>query len=111
MNEQNNLYPAQYKVKNNCLYIEKSNKQGPYLQKLCNFIPYLTEEITVDDGVREMKKLKLEGVHEDGRKLKEIEISGNELASFNWLLEYWGIDCNLEIGCNVKESIRYAIWK
>lgn len=109
MNEQNNLYPAQYKVKNNCLYIEKTNKQGPYLQKLCNFIPYLTEEITVDDGVREMKKLKLEGVHEDGRKLKEIEISGNELASFNWLLEYWGIDCNLEIGCNVKESIRYAI--
>jgi len=107
--QKSTVYPSPYKVKNNCLYVEKTNKQGPYDQKLCNFTPYLTAEITVDDGACETKRLRIGGEHENGRTLKEIEISGSELASFNWLLEHWGIDCNLEIGCNVKDSIRYAI--
>ena len=89
--------------------MEKTNKQGPYDQKLCNFTPYLTAEITVDDGACETKRLRIGGEHENGRTLKEIEIAGSELASFNWLLEHWGIDCNLEIGCSIKDSIRYAI--
>lgn len=103
------VYPLPYKVKNNCLYVEKTNKQGPYDQKLCNFTPYLTAEITVDDGACETKRLRIGGEHENSRTLKEIEIAGSELASFNWLLEHWGIDCNLEIGCSIKDSIRYAI--
>lgn len=107
--EKSAVYPPPYKVKNNCLYVEKTNKQGPYDQKLCNFTPYLTAEITVDDGTCETKRLRIGGEHENGRTLKEIEIAGSELASFNWLLEHWGIDCNLEIGCSIKDSIRYAI--
>lgn len=107
--EKSAVYPPPYKVKNNCLYVEKTNKQGPYDQKLCNFTPYLTAEITVDDGACETKRLRIGGEHENGRTLKEIEIAGSELASFNWLLEHWGIDCNLEIGCSIKDSIRYAI--
>ena len=107
--EKSALYPPPYKVKNHCLYVEKTNKQGSYDQKLCNFTPYLTAEITVDDGACETKRLRIGGEHENGRTLKEIEIAGSELASFNWLLEHWGIDCNLEIGCSIKDSIRYAI--
>ena len=107
--EKSAVYPPPYKVKNNCLYVEKTNKQGSYDQKLCNFTPYLTAEITVDDGACETKRLRIGGEHENGLKLKEIEIAGSELASFNWLLEHWGIDCNLEIGCSIKDSIRYAI--
>lgn len=107
--EKSALYPPPYKVKNHCLYVEKTNKQGPYDQKLCNFTPYLTAEITVDDGACETKRLRIGGEHENGRTLKEIEIAGSEIASFNWLLEHWGIDCNLEIGCSIKDSIRYAI--
>lgn len=102
-------YPPKYKVKNNALYIERTNKQGVYEQKLCNFAPRLIAEITLDDGAKETKRLVLGGEHENGRKLKEIEISGSELGNFNWLLEHWGVDCNLEIGGNVKDSLRYAI--
>ena len=105
----NNIYPSNYKVKNNSLYIERTNKQGVYDQKLCNFTPRLISEITLDDGACETKRLVLGGEHENGRTLKEIEISGSELSNFNWLLEHWGVDCNLEIGGNVKDSIRYAI--
>ncbi|MBP3923767.1 hypothetical protein J6E39_00815, partial [bacterium] len=71
--EKSAVYPPPYKVKNNCLYVEKTNKQGPYDQKLCNFTPYLTAEITVDDGACETKRLRIGGEHENGRKLKEIE--------------------------------------
>ncbi len=102
-------YSPEYKVENNCLYIEQCNKQGVYNRKLCNFTPYVISEITMDDGVSETKKLLLGGEHENGRQLKEIEVDGNDLATFNWLMNSWGVDCILEIGSNVKDLIRYAI--
>ena len=103
------IYPPPYKVIDGYLYVERTTKQGVYDQKLCNFTPRLIAEITLDDGAAETKRLRLGGEHENGRTLKEIEISGSELASFQWLLEHWGVDCNLETGGTVKDSIRYAI--
>lgn len=103
------IYPPPYKVIDGCLFVERTNKQGKYDQKLCNFTPRLKSEITLDDGLTETKRLRLAGEHAGGYTLREIEIAGSELSSFNWLLEHWGVDCNLETGINVKESIRYAI--
>ena len=102
-------YPPEYKVENNCLYMEQCTKQGKQTKKLCNFTPYVISEITQDDGVSETKKLLLGGEHENGRQLKEIEVDGNDLATFNWLMNAWGVDCILEIGSNIKDYIRYAI--
>lgn len=102
-------YPPPYRVKDGCLWQEVVTKQAKYDRKLCNFLPYLTAEITLDDGAEETKRLRLGGVRENGTPLPEIEIAGSELASFNWLLEKWGVDCILEIGSTVKDSIRYAI--
>lgn len=111
MNENNRpvRYPPPYKVKGGCLWQEAVTKQAKYDRKLCNFLPYLTAEITLDDGAEETKRLRLGGVRENGTSLPEIEIAGSDLASFNWLLEKWGVDCILEIGATVKDSIRYAI--
>lgn len=103
------LYPWPYLTKNGCLYIERTNKQGKYDQKLCNFLPRLVCEITLDDGATETKRLLLEGQHAGGYGLRQIEIAGSELASFNWLIENWGVDCNLETGSGVRECVRYAI--
>lgn len=103
------LYPKPYLTKNGCLYIERTNKQGKYEQKLCNFLPRLVCEITLDDGATETKRLLLEGQHAGGYGLRQIEIAGSELASFNWLIENWGVDCNLETGSGVRECVRYAI--
>ena len=66
-------------------------------------------EITVDDGVETTTRIRLAGVHESGRMLPEIEIAAEELGNFNWLHKHWGIDCILETGPSVKDSIRYAI--
>ena len=32
-----------------------------------------------------------------------------DLGTLNWLLEKWGVDCVLEVGRNVKDSVRHAI--
>lgn len=102
-------YAENYKIKDGCLYEIKYTKQGEYDKKLCNFISWIVNEITVDDGVETTTRIRLAGVHESGRTLPEIEIAAEELGSFNWLYKNWGIDCILEPGSSVKDSIRYAI--
>ena len=102
-------YAPNYKIKDGCLCEIKHNKQGEYDKKLCNFTPWIVSEITVDDGVETSTRIRLAGVHESGRTLPEIEIAAEELGNFNWLHKHWGIDCILETGPGVKDSIRYAI--
>ena len=104
-----NLYPSPYKVKNGCLYKEITNKSGTVTKKLCNFLPYLVSEVSVDDGAEIKKLLKLGGVHESGRVLPEIDVTGAEFASLNWIIERWGADCVLEPERSVKDSVRHAI--
>ena len=102
-------YPPPYKVKNGCLYKEITVKGGITTKKLCNFLPFLVSEITVDDGAEEKKLLRLGGVHSSGRILPEIEVTGSEFSSFNWLIERWGADCVLEPDRSVRDSVRHAI--
>ena len=102
-------YPPPYKIIDGCLYRECKTKHGSYDQKLCNFLPYLISEVTIDDGAEVTKRMRLGGFKENGQPLPEIEISGSELASFNWLIDQWGSDCILEVGASVKDNIRYAI--
>ena len=102
-------YAPNYKIKDGCLCEIKHNKQGEYDKKLCNFTPWIVSEITVDDGMETSTRIRLAGVHESGHMLPEIEIAAEELGNFNWLHKHWGIDCILETGPSVKDSIRYAI--
>lgn len=102
-------YPLPYKVVGGCLYKEVTNKSGTITKKLCNFLPYLVSEVSVDDGAELKKLLRLGGVHASGRVLPEIEVTGAEFASFNWLIERWGADCVLEPDRSVKDNVRHAI--
>ena len=102
-------YPLPYKVVDGCLYMEKANKSGITTKKLCNFLPYIVSEVSVDDGAEVKTVLRLGGVHSSGRVLPEIDVTGAELGTFNWLIERWGADCVLEPERNVKEYVRHAI--
>jgi len=108
-NERQINYAPNYKIKDGCLCEIKHNKQGEYDKKLCNFTPWLVSEITVDDGAETTTRIRLAAIHESGRTLPEIEIAAEELGNFTWLHKHWGIDCILETGTSVKDSIRYAI--
>ena len=102
-------YPLPYKVVGGCLYKEVTTKSGITTKKLCNFLPYIVKEVSVDDGVEEKYELRLSGVHSSGRLLPEIDVSGSELGNFNWLIERWGADCVLEPERSIKETVRHAI--
>lgn len=102
-------YPPPYKEIDGCLYREVRTKNGSYDQKLCNFLPTIISEISIDDGAEESRRLRLGGVRQDGTPLPEIEIAGGELGGFNWLIEQWGADCILEVGPSVRDRLRYAI--
>ena len=106
---QENIYAPNYKVEDGCLMEVRSNRQGPYDQKLCNFLPWLVSEIAVDNGIEKTTRIVLSGVHADGHTLPEVEIPASEFAGFGWLFKYWGMDCNLETAHGVKDSLRYAI--
>ena len=90
--KQDNLaqYPLPYKAVNGCLYKEITNKSGITSKKLCNFLPYIVSEVSVDDGAEVKTVLRLGGVHSSGRVLPEIDVTGAELGTFNWLIERWG---------------------
>ena len=85
-------YPEPFKIMDGCLYREVQSRNGSYDQKLCNFLPYIISEVTVDDGAEEVKRLRLGGFRQNGSCLPEIDVTGNELGSFNWLIEKWGAD-------------------
>lgn len=103
------IYAPNYKIAGNCLLETRNSKQGPYDRKLCNFLPWIVSEITLDDGVETTTRIRLRGVHESGRDLPEIEIPADDLGNFNWIAKRWGMDCILEVGQSVKDSVRYAI--
>ena len=109
MNRNTIEYPQPYKVMNGWLYREIQSSRGAYDKPLCNFLPYIVREVTLDDGAETSKRLLLSGVKCTGEPLPEVEISGTELSSFNWVMEHWGADCVLEVGSNVKDHVRYAI--
>ena len=109
INNKSPVYPHPYKVIDGCLFREVRTRNGSYDQKLCNFLPYIVSEVTLDDGAEESKRLLLGGVRQDGSLLPEIEVTGSDLGAFNWLIDKWGADCVLEIGPNIRDSVRYAI--
>ena len=102
-------YAQKYAVENNCLYETYPGKNGIVKRKLCNLVPEIVCEITLDDGAVTTTYVRLRGVHESGRALPEIEIPAADLASFNWMAERWGMDCILEVGKTVKDCVRHAI--
>ena len=102
-------YPSPYKVVDGNLCMEVAEKHSTYDRKLSNFTPYIKSELTIDDGATETKYLRLAGTHANGEVLPEIEVSGKDFLSFNWLFEKWGAKCILEVGKNIREHLRYAI--
>ena len=102
-------YPTPYKVVDGNLCMEVTEKHSTYDRKLSNFTPYIKSELTIDDGATETKYLRLAGTHANGEVLPEIDVSGKDFSSFNWLFEKWGAKCILEVGKSIREHLRYAI--
>ena len=102
-------YSPPYEVDGNCLYLIVKDKHGQTRKRLCNFAPYIIEQVTKNDGADCATWITLGGIHEDGHELHPITIRGTELGSFDWLVDRWGADSFLEVGSQVKDHVRVAI--
>ena len=102
-------YAPPYEVDGNCLYLIGKDKYGQTRKRLCNFAPYIIEQVTKNDGADCATWITLGGIHEDGHVLHPITIRGTELGSFDWLVDRWGADSFLEVGNQVKDYVRVAI--
>ena len=100
---------APFEVRGNCLYVTTASKRGSSTAKVCNFVPRIVSEKTVDDGAVTEKTLVLSGIHADGSTLPPVEVNGADLSNFNWLLDKWGAKCIIEVGQRCKDQLRYYI--
>lgn len=99
-------YP--YRVKGNCLFLEKTVKETHVEKKLCNFVAWITAEMIQHDGISGTTLVTVAGIHASGRILQEVTVPLSRLGYFEWL-DQWGADCILEIGGNVRDHIHKAI--
>ena len=109
MSQTENNKNSPFEVRDNCLYVTTTSKRGSSTMKLCNFVPRIVSEKTVDDGAVVEKSLVLSGVHADGSTLPKVEVTGADLSNFNWLLDKWGAKCIIEVGQSRKDHLRYYI--
>lgn len=98
-----------FEIRDNCLYVTTVSKRGSSTTKVCNFVPRIVSEKTVDDGAVTEKTLVLSGIHADGSTLPPVEVNGADLSNFNWLLDKWGAKCIIEVGQRCKDQLRYYI--
>ena len=106
-NSNQDSYP--YEIRDNCLFVTTVSKRGSSTTKVCNFVPRIVSEKTVDDGAVTEKTLVLSGIHADGSTLPPVEVNGADLSNFNWLLDKWGAKCIIEVGSRCREYLRYYI--
>ena len=109
MSQTENNKNSPFEIRDNCLYVTTTSKRGSSTMKLCNFVPRIVSEKTVDDGAVVEKSLVLSGVHADGSTLPKVEVTGADLSNFNWLLDKWGAKCIIEVGQSRKDHLRYYI--
>ena len=106
----NNIFSnTEYRIIDNCLYKEIHKKDNVITKKLANFVPYAKSELLLDDGIESKRYLTIGGIHCTGKHLPDIRIPSNEFNKLTWITQYWGLQCNIEIGQMVKDCIRHAI--
>ena len=99
------LYPEPFFEQDGCLMIRTTYGE----RMLCNFIPYIEEELVVTDGTTETRYLKIGSTHKKGYSLKSVTLSINEFKKMNWIEERWGSACNVSAGNSNREQLRFAI--
>lgn len=102
-------YSPPYEMDGNCLYLLTEGKRGQTRKQLCNFAPYIVQQVTKNDGMDSTTWVTVSGIHESGRTLPPTTVRGSDLNSTDWVIERWGAECIPFAGREIKEHIRVAI--
>lgn len=98
-------YAYPYLGHKGCLYMAHGNS----LIKLCNFTPWISLEIVLDDGQEIDRMVAVTGTMENGAPLPEIRLAARDLNRADWILDKWGVQCILDVGRMTAAHVRKAI--
>lgn len=102
-------YPKPYGVCDNRLGIYVAKKDGEEFIELCNFVPYISSQVSSFDGYERTTKVKISGFNANGNPLPEVTVSNDEFDKMIWIRQNWSFDCNIVPGNGIKDKIRYCI--
>ena len=88
-------FPEPYEVEHNCFGYTYTKKDMDIFVELCNFVPYISSEITSYDGYEKKTKIKIAGFDSNGNHLPEVIVLNDEFDKMLWIRENWGFNCNI----------------
>ena len=103
------LFPKNYEVYDNNLYLIKQHKGCEEQIFICNFVPYIVSEIICDDGLEVSRRYEAEGIDKHGKPLPRITITEKEFANMDWVRNKWGLVCNIAPDSSAPKRLRYAM--
>lgn len=103
------LFPKNYEVIDNGLYLIKHRRDYEEQILICNFVPYIVSEIICDDGLELSRRYEAEGIDKHGELLPRIVISEKEFANMDWVRNKWGLVCNIAPDSSAPKRLRYAM--
>ena len=103
------LFPKNYEVYDNSLYLIKQHKGCEEQIFICNFVPYIVSEIICDDGLEVSRRYEAEGIDKHGKPLPRITITEKEFANMDWVRNKWGLVCNIAPDSSAPKRLRYAM--
>ena len=103
------LFPKNYEVYDNSLYLIKQHKGCEEQIFICNFVPYIVSEIICDDGIELTRRYEAEGIDKHGKPLPRITITEKEFANMDWVRNKWGLVCNIAPDSSAPKRLRYAM--
>ena len=76
---------------------------------ICNFSAAITQQIVFDDGVEQVRRLRIEGALANGRALPGIDVTTAEFARGDWPLTCWGSEAIVYAGQGTKDHLKVAL--
>ena len=101
---------SNYQIRSGSLWrVKQSNKDNETAYLVCNFVAWINEEITVDNGLADSAFLRIEGRRCDGLPLPAVDVPSSKFFSTQstWPNDVWGTLVFISVGVSAS-NVRAA---
>lgn len=101
--------PVPYFERDGDIHLHKTTQDGPVAVPLCNFSARIVEEVVLDDGAEQTRRLALQGSLAGGAPLPRCEVPAADFAGMGWVVPAWGTHAVVCAGMGAKDHVRCAV--
>jgi hypothetical protein len=98
-----------YRIEDGHIVRVKQTKEGPIVERLCNFEASIEQEILYDDGAEATRSFTISGRLDSGIGLPTVQVPTSKFNSLSWVTENWGARAIIRAGQSARDSLREAI--